>query len=40
VVDAHVVLLSLDGDVVVASDLDDLRRLLRARGVNAEVLGC
>jgi hypothetical protein len=40
VVDAHVSLLAHDGDVVLTSDTRDLRRLLRARGIDAEVLAC
>jgi hypothetical protein len=40
VVDAHLALLAHDGDVVLTSDTRDLRRLLRARGVDAEVLAC
>jgi hypothetical protein len=40
VVDAHVALLVRDDDVVLSSDVDDLRRLLRARGVNAQVRRC
>jgi hypothetical protein len=40
VVDAHLALLAHDGDVVLTSDTNDLRRLLRARGVDAEVLAC
>lgn len=40
VVDAHVALLTHDGDVVLTSDVDDVRRLLRTRGVHAEILRC
>lgn len=40
VVDAHVALLTQDGDVVLTSDVNDLRRLLRARGIHAEFLHC
>ncbi|MBV8160629.1 MAG: PIN domain nuclease [Acidimicrobiia bacterium] len=40
VVDAHVALIALDGDVVLTSDVSDLRRLLRARGVRGQVLRC
>lgn len=40
VIDAHVALLSRDGDVVLTSDANDVRRLLRARGVNAQVIRC
>lgn len=40
VVDAHVALLVRDEDVVLTSDVDDIRRLLRARGVNAQVRRC
>jgi hypothetical protein len=40
VVDAHVALLVRDEDVVLTSDVDDLLRLLRARGVNAQVRRC
>ena len=40
VVDTHLALLARDGDVVLTSDVDDVRRLLRARHVNAEVLQC
>ena len=40
VVDAHLALLASDGDVVLTSDTYDLRRLLRARGVDAPVLAC
>src|SRR6516165_4046584 len=38
VVDAHLALLAHDGDVVLTSDTRDLRSLLRARGIDAEVL--
>lgn len=40
VVDCHVALLARSGDVVSTSDLDDIRRLLRAIGTSAEVLRC
>ena len=40
VVDAHVVLLALDGDVLLTSDAGDVRRLLKARGVNAQIMSC
>jgi hypothetical protein len=40
VVDAHVALLAQDGDVVLTSDVDDLRPLLRTRGISAQVLRC
>jgi hypothetical protein len=38
VVDAHVALLAAPADVVLASDPDDIRALLRARGIPARVL--
>jgi hypothetical protein len=37
VVDAHVALLASPGDVVLTGDPDDIRRLLRTRGVSARV---
>jgi len=37
VVDAHVALLVAPADVVLTSNLDDIRALLRARGVTAHV---
>jgi hypothetical protein len=40
VVDAHLALLAHDGDVVLTSDTNDLRNLLRARRINAHVLAC
>jgi hypothetical protein len=40
VVDAHVALLADDGDVVVTSDAEDLRGLLRATGSKAAVRHC
>jgi len=40
VVDAHVALLTHDGDVVLTSDQKDLKRLLRVRGVMADVVPC
>lgn len=40
VIDAHVALLARDGDAVLTSDADDLRRLLRARGSTAQVRRC
>ncbi len=40
VVDAHLASLARTGDVVVTSDPADLRRLLRARDVHAEIVRC
>lgn len=40
VVDAHVALLAHDGDLVLTSDQPDLKRLLRARSVSADVFPC
>jgi len=40
VVDSHVALLVRDDDVVLTSDVDDLRSLLHTRGVNAQVRRC
>lgn len=40
VVDAHVALLARDGDVVLTSDQSDLKRLLRAHAVTADVVPC
>jgi hypothetical protein len=40
VVDAHVALLVRDDDVVVTSDLDDIGRLTRVRGVQAQLRRC
>lgn len=40
VVDAHIALLTHDGDVVLTSDRDDLKRLLRVHGVRADVVPC
>jgi uncharacterized protein YaiI (UPF0178 family) len=40
VVDAHLALLSRDDDLVLTSDVDDLRLLLRSRGVSARVQRC
>lgn len=40
VVDAHVALLTRDGDVLLTSDVDDLGHLLRARRVRAEIVHC
>jgi hypothetical protein len=40
VVDAHVALLTRDGDVLLTSDEADLRRLLSSRGIRAEILHC
>jgi hypothetical protein len=40
VVDAHVALLTQDGDIVVTSDIDDLGRLLQATGSKADVKRC
>jgi hypothetical protein len=37
VVDAHVALLTQDGDIVITSDVDDLGKLLQAAGSKAEV---
>lgn len=37
VVDAHVALLVRNGDVVLTSDPDDLRRLLNTRGIRAAI---
>lgn len=38
VIDAHVALITDDGDQVITSDPDDLERLLRARDVDASVV--
>lgn len=40
VVDAHLALLARDGDVVLTSDVSDLRPLLRTAGVTAAVKRC
>lgn len=40
VVDAHIVSLAHDGDVVLTSDPDDLRRLLSGTGARAEIKHC
>jgi hypothetical protein len=40
VVDGHVAVLAHDGDTVVTSDVEDLRRLLRATGSNADLRRC
>lgn len=40
VVDAHIVLLAHDDDVVLTSDAADLQRLVRACGSNAHVQSC
>lgn len=40
VIDAHVASLTRVGDVVVTSDTEDLKRLLRAREVRAELVRC
>lgn len=40
VVDAHVVSLAHDGDVIVTSDPDDLRKLLAGTGTSAEIKRC
>jgi hypothetical protein len=40
VVDAHVALLIRQGDVVLTSDVDDFRRLIRTRNIHAEVVRC
>jgi hypothetical protein len=40
VVDAHVALLTHDGDVVLTSDQKDLKHLLRVHGVKADVVPC
>lgn len=39
-VDAHLALLVMTGDVVATSDVDDIRRLLAARKVRAQVQPC
>lgn len=38
VIDAALALLAVDGDGVVTTDIDDLRRLLAARGTSVELL--
>lgn len=40
VVDAHVAMLTRDGDVLLTSDVDDLQRLLHTRGVRADIIPC
>ncbi|MHB8340257.1 MAG: hypothetical protein ACYDB7_03685 [Mycobacteriales bacterium] len=40
VIDAHVCVLTGDGDVVLTSDVADLRHLLRAQGTTAEIIRC
>jgi hypothetical protein len=40
VVDAHVALVARGGDVVLTTDVNDLRRLIRARDIHAEILLC
>lgn len=40
VVDAHLALLARDDDVVLTSDVDDVQRVMRARGVRARVKRC
>lgn len=40
VVDAHVALVARDGDVLLTSDVDELRRLLRGRNVRARIVLC
>lgn len=40
VIDAHIALLTRDGDVVLTSDPGDLKHLLRVHGVKAEVAPC
>jgi hypothetical protein len=40
VVDAHIALLAHDADTVVTSDVEDLRKLLRAAGSNADLRRC
>lgn len=40
VVDAHVALLTHDGDVLLTSDQGDLKHLLRVHGVRAAVVPC
>ena len=40
VVDAHVAVLTGDGDVLFTSDVGDLKRLVRARGKTAEIRAC
>lgn len=37
VIDAHIALLTGDGDLVVTSDPDDIRRLLNTRGIQAVI---
>jgi hypothetical protein len=40
VVDAHVVSLAHDGDVILTSDPDDLRNLLKSTGARVEIERC
>jgi hypothetical protein len=40
VVDAHVALLTRQGDVVLTSDVDDFRRLIKTRSIQAELVRC
>jgi len=40
VIDAHVCVLTRDGDVVLTSDVDDLKHLLKVQGTVAEILRC
>jgi len=40
VIDAHVALLAHDSDVVLTGDVDDIKRLLRARRCRAQVKRC
>jgi hypothetical protein len=40
VVDAHVVSLARDGDIILTSDLDDLQKLLAGTGTRAEIKRC
>lgn len=40
VVDAHVSLLASEGDVLVTSDPEDLRTLVRARRTSVEIVQC
>jgi hypothetical protein len=40
VVGAHVALLTRQGDVVLTSDVDDFRRLIKTRSIQAELVRC
>lgn len=40
VVDCHVAVLTRNGDVLLTSDVEDLRHLLRTRDVRAEIIAC